>query len=209
MNLEQARGTLAYQATLLGVVTLLTSGALALASKLTAPAIAAAEARDLRESLIQVLPIEHDNDLLSDVWSPPDTSTTQTVYRARRNGRVAAVVFRTRGTGYAGPIVVIMAVSRDGVLLGTRVLAHTETPGLGDKIEAAKSPWIRAFEGKSLGDPPRERWAVKKDGGDFDQFAGATITPRAVVRAITDGLDFFTAQRAALLDESAVAGGRP
>ncbi len=209
MNLDRVKNTLAYQAALLASVTLLTSGALALASKLTAPAIAAAQERDLRDSLIQVLPIAFDNDLLRDTWAPPDAELGQVVYRARRNGRVEAVVFRTRGNGYAGPITSIMAVTRDGQLLGTRVLKHTETPGLGDKIEPAKSPWIAAFSGKSLGDPPPAQWTVKKDGGAFDQFAGATITPRAVVRSVRDGLEFFAQHRAAMLDEDALAGGQP
>jgi electron transport complex protein RnfG len=89
-------------------------------------------------------------------------------------------------------------------VLGVRVIAHKETPGLGDKIEPAKDKWIFAFDGKFLGDPPADRFAVKKDGGVFDQFAGATITPRAVVKAVKGGLQFFEANKAQLLDE---AGG--
>ena len=84
-----------------------------------------------------------------------------------------------------------------------RVIKHKETPGLGDKIEPVKSHWIFAFDGKSLGDPPAEKWAVKKDGGVFDQFAGATITPRGVVKAVKGGLDFFDKQRAQLLADTA------
>jgi electron transport complex protein RnfG len=94
-----------------------------------------------------------------------------------------------------------MGVSRDGQLLGVRVLSHRETPGLGDKIEAAKATWIHAFEGKSLASPPPDKWAVKKDGGAFDQFSGATITPRAVVRAVKDGLELFARERPRLLGE--------
>jgi electron transport complex protein RnfG len=87
------------------------------------------------------------------------------------------------------------------VLLGARVLKHAETPGLGDKIELAKSPWILSFNGLSLATLAPAKWAVKKDGGVFDQMAGATITPRAVVKAVKDGLDFFAAQRAQILEE--------
>jgi Na+-translocating ferredoxin:NAD+ oxidoreductase subunit G len=79
-----------------------------------------------------------------------------------------------------------------------RVVAHKETPGLGDKIEAKKNDWILRFAGLSLGEPPAEKWKVKKDGGQFDQFAGATITPRGVVKAVRGGLDFFAAHRGEL-----------
>ena len=92
-------------------------------------------------------------------------------------------------------------ITKDGHLLGVRVIKHAETPGLGDKIEPAKADWIHSFEGKFLGDPPPEKFAVKKDGGVFDQFAGATITPRAVVKAVKGGLEFFADSKAQLLDE--------
>lgn len=205
MNVERLRGRLLYQAALLGAVTLLTSAALALAARVTEPAIAVAAARDLQQSLAQVLPIEHDNDLLQDSLILPTAEGDVTVYRARRAGRVEAVVFQVVGKGYAGPIVCIMGVDRDGQVLGVRVLAHKETPGLGDKIETAKGRWILAFTGRSLNDPPPQQWAVKKDGGVFDQFTGATITPRAVVQAVKQGLEFFARERARLLDEAAQA----
>jgi electron transport complex protein RnfG len=115
---------------------------------------------------------------------------------------VEAVVFQTVGRGYAGPIVCIMGVSRDGQLLGVRVLSHKETPGLGDKIEPARSQWIYEFEGKSLGSPAADKWAVKKDGGVFDQFAGATITPRGVVRAVKGGLELFAREKPHMLGEA-------
>lgn len=201
MNLDALRARLSYQTLLLGSVVLLTSGALALASRTTEADIQAAAARDLQASLAQVLPGQYDNDLLNDTvtLAAPDGETT--VYRARRAGRVDAVVFKVEGRGYAGPIVCIMGVARDGRLLGVRVLRHTETPGLGDKIEPAKDPWIDEFEGKSLGAPQAGKWAVKKDGGEFDQFAGATITPRAVVRAVKGGLELFAKEKPSMLDE--------
>ncbi|MBP6763361.1 MAG: RnfABCDGE type electron transport complex subunit G, partial [Rubrivivax sp.] len=124
-------------------------------------------------------------------------------YRARRGGRVTGVAFETHGRGYSGDIRVLLGVAADGRLLGVRVLQHAETPGLGDKIEAARSDWITRFKGLSLGDPPEAKWAVKKDGGQFDQFAGATITPRAVVACVRDGLRLFAAQRKAMLEDSA------
>ena len=102
------------------------------------------------------------------------------------------------GSGYAGEMKLMMGLAADGKLLGVRVLAHKETPGLGDKIEVKKGPWIERFTGLSVGNPPIERWKVKKDGGDFDQFAGATITPRAVLKAIRSGLEFFAENKTAL-----------
>jgi electron transport complex protein RnfG len=200
MNFEALRAKLAYQTLLLGSVVLLTSAALALASRTTEADIQAAAARDLQASLAQVLPGQYDNDLLTDTLRLA-FDEGPTVYRARRAGRVEAVVFQTVARGYAGPIVCIMGVSRDGQLLGVRVLKHRETPGLGDKIEAAKDDWIHAFEGKSLGSPAPDKWAVRKDGGAFDQFSGATITPRAVVRAVKDGLELFARERLRLLGE--------
>ena len=102
--------------------------------------------------------------------------------------------------GYAGPISIVIGLSRDGDILGVRVISHVETPGLGDKIEITKSKWVLSFDGKSLDNLTLEQWAVKKDGGVFDQFAGATITPRKVVQAIRRGLEFYRAHQAELLN---------
>ena len=202
MNFEQLRGKLFYQVVLLGGVALITTAALALANRATASDIAAAQARDMQQSLTQVLPGQYDNDLLKDTLVLNGPNGEVTVYRARRAGHVEAVVFKVSGNGYAGPIDCMMGIDRNGHITGVRVIKHKETPGLGDKIEPAKSRWIYEFENKSLGDPPADKWAVKKDGGVFDQFAGATITPRGVVKAVKGGMDFFNSQRARLLDEA-------
>lgn len=201
MKLSELRAKLTYQTLLLGSVALLTSGALAVASRTTDADIQAAAMRDLKQSLAQVLPGQYDNDLLQDTVMVATPDGEVTVYRARRAGQVEAVVFQTVGHGYAGAIVCVMGVSREGELLGVRVLKHKETPGLGDKIEPAKSPWIFAFDGKSLGTPPVDKWAVKKDGGVFDQFSGATITPRGVVRAVKNGLELFAREKPRMLGE--------
>jgi electron transport complex protein RnfG len=206
MNLETLRGKLGYQGALLATAALLTSAALALASRATGPEIAAAEARDLQQSLSQVLPGKFDNDLLADNVVLPGPDGEVTVYRARRAGKVEAVVFQVVGRGYGGRLVCVMGVDKDGRLLGVRVIKHTETPGLGDKVDPAKSDWVHAFEGKSLGNPPPDQFAVKKDGGVFDQFAGATITPRGVVKAVKGGLEFFAKEKTRLLDEPMIAG---
>lgn len=203
MNLEWLRGKLYYQAALLGGVALVTTAALALANRTTSEGIAAAQAKDMQQSISQVLPGQYDNDLLKDTLLLNGPNGEVTVYRARRAGRVEAVVFEVSGIGYAGSIVCMMGMDRNGRITGVRVIKHKETPGLGDKIEPAKSNWIYSFDGKWLGDPPADKWAVKKDGGVFDQFAGATITPRGVVKAVKGGLDFFEKNRAQLLDDAA------
>src|SRR5574340_217754 len=204
MNLDELRGKLSYQGILLGGVALLTSAALAYASRATEADIKAAEAADLKQSLAQVLPGEYENDLLKDTVTLPGKEGDVLVYRGRRAGKVEALVYQVIGHGYAGNIVCVMGVSREGKILGVRVIKHAETPGLGDKIEPAKGDWIHSFEGKWLGEPVAAKWAVKKDGGVFDQFAGATITPRGVVNAVKGGLEFFEGNKLALLDE---AGG--
>lgn len=206
MDRDALRSTLSYQGLSLGGVALLTTLALTFASNATEGDIRAAEALDLKQSLAIVLPGQYDNDIVKDTLVLPSTEGEVTAYRARHAGRVDAVVYRVVGHGYAGAIVCVMGVSREGKILGVRVLKHSETPGLGDKIEPAKTRWIFAFDGKSMSDPAADKWAVKKDGGVFDQFAGATITPRGVVKAVKGGLEFFEKNRSALLDE---AGGQP
>lgn len=202
MKLEAWRAKLLYQALLLGSVALLTSAALSFASRATEADIRAAEEADLKQSLTQVLPDKYENDLLKDTVTVPGKEGDVLVYRARRAGKVEAVVYQVTGHGYSGAIVCVMGVSRAGKILGVRVIKHAETPGLGDKIEPAKSDWIHSFTGKWLGEPPADKWAMKKDGGVFDQFAGATITPRGVVKAVKEGLEFFAASRKQLLDEA-------
>ncbi|NJD24158.1 MAG: electron transport complex subunit RsxG [Betaproteobacteria bacterium] len=200
MNIEAVREKIGYQPLLLGVFALLASGALAWASSATGDAIAAAEAKDLRDSLSEVLPQGMaDNDFLKDTVDLDRGGKTVTIYRARQGGTVMAALFKVAERGYAGDIQVLMAVDADGRTLGVRVLKHSETPGLGDKIEVRKDNWVLGFDGKSLADPGPEKWAVKKDSGVFDQFAGATITPRAVVKAVKGGLEFYAAHRAEIL----------
>ena len=198
------REKLSYQPISLAVVAMLTSAALAIGNHATREDILKAEERDLQASLGQVLPEGYaDNDLLKDTMKiVAEDGKPVTVYRARKAGAVTGAVFQVASRGYAGDIAVLIGVDRQGRMLGARVVKHIETPGLGDKIEIAKAKWIRDFEGKALGDPPPEKWAVKKDGGVFDQFAGATITPRAVVKAVKGGLEFFAAHRDEILKGS-------
>lgn len=209
--LARWRDHLAYQPLSLAAVALITCTALVIAHQATRQAIVDAEERDLQNSLGEVLPAGFaDNNLLQDTLQiASGNGAPLTIYRSRKHGAVNGAVFQTAARGYAGDIAVLIGVDAGGTLLGARVVKHQETPGLGDKIEAAKTRWIDDFTGKSLTSPPTEKWGVKKDGGVFDQFAGATITPRAVVKAVKQGLDFFAAHRAEIVDGAASAGGKP
>ena len=132
----------------------------------------------------------------------PDSAV---IYRARNNGEVSAVILPVVAPdGYTTNIDMIVGIRKDGTLAGVRVVAHRETPGLGDKIEKRKSDWIHTFDGLSLQSPTADQWSVKKDGGAFDQFTGATITPRAVVRSVKDALMFFDTHRDLLLYGAAI-----
>ena len=195
------RQRIGYQAGLLGGIALLASALLSIGDVRTRSDIAARQAEDLQASLSQVVPEEiHDNRLLDDTLTAtlPDGSPVL-VYQARQGDQVAAVAFQVTGYGYAGAIQIVMGINREGEILGVRVVSHAETPGLGDKIEEAKSDWITKFTGLSLLNTPEKNWAVKKDGGQFDQFSGATITPRGVVKAVKMGMDFFKANQGKLL----------
>lgn len=175
---------------------------LAVTDQVTVDDIAARALEDRTNSLSQVIPDDlHDNSLVADTLEMQnDHGKTITVYRARQAGKITGVAYEIFGTGYAGEMKLMLGVDATGRVLGVRVLAHKETPGLGDKIEVKKGDWILRFTGLLLGDPPPERWKVKKDGGEFDQFAGATITPRGVVGAIRGGLDYFAANKHQLLE---------
>lgn len=157
------------------------------------------------EMLNSVMPAaRYDNDLLNDTATFADIrfgdDKPHTVYRARRAGQPAGVVMDILAPeGYGGAIRLLVGVDANGTITGVRMLPpHPETPGLGDKIDIRKSPWMLSFDGKSLQNPGEERWAVKKDGGDFDQFTGATITPRAVVKAVRDSLGWYRDNRTAV-----------
>lgn len=199
------RQRLSYHVALLGGVALLTSAAIGVADHLTRTDIAQRRLEDLQVTLQQVVPAKYyDNDLVRDTVTVDDGGRPLVAYRARRGGQVQAVCYQVSAPGYGNTAMVIaIGVDRTGALLGVRVIGHNETPGLGDKIELSKSDWILSFTGRSLNDPQPDKWAVKKDGGAFDQFTGATITPRAVVKAVKAGLEFFAAHRALLLDETA------
>jgi electron transport complex protein RnfG len=206
-NLEKLRPQLEFQTGILAGFALLASVLLGITNCSTESTVQQRLDEDLVHSLSEVVPNAlHDNDLLQDTISIPSAdynlgSAESLIYLAKQAGKVTAVCFKlTAPDGYSGAINLIMGVDRDGNILGVRVLSHKETPGLGDKIEVAKSDWILKFAGRSLDNLRREQWAVKKDGGEFDQFAGATITPRKTVQAIHRGLQLFKAHQSQLIN---------
>lgn len=206
-------GVMLRNAALLGLIAICVAVALAGTQFLTGDEIAAqrraAEARAYNEILP---PGRYDNALLDDFRLVDDRELLglqqpRKLLVARLAGKAQAVIVpATAPDGYGGAIDLIVGINADGSIAGVRVVAHKETPGLGDNVEIRKSRWIEGFTGRSLGDPAPERWTVKKDGGAFDQFTGATITPRAVTAAIRRALQYFEANRATLLADATQDG---
>lgn len=199
-----------------------TAGALALTNMGTKDRIAAAELAAQQRALYEIIPRDaHDNDLVGDTFNIPADALTafgikdpsQRIHIARQQGEITALIIpATAPDGYSGDIDMIIGVKQDGSLAGVRITRHKETPGLGDKIELKKHQWILSFDGKHLGAPVIEEWRVKKDGGVFDQFAGATITPRAIVNRVREVLVYVEANRDALFQQSSMvtpAGDTP
>lgn len=169
----------------------------------THPTIARGQQAAKLALLSQVLPAAlYDNDLLTSQQSvPPDdllgTHQASSLWYARRDGQFSGIVLEAIAPdGYSGDISLLIGIDANGKVTGVRVTAHRETPGLGDYIERIKSAWVDQFAGKSLSNPAAKHWKVVKDGGAFDARAGATITPRAVVRAIKSALEYFAKHRA-------------
>jgi electron transport complex protein RnfG len=168
----------------------------------TRPAIEAAAAEEKMKLISEVLPRDlYDNDLLKDSRQLSPSAVlgldeASTAYLARRGGEATALVFEAVAPdGYSGKIRLLLAVATDGALLGVRVIQHKETPGLGDYIEPRKDknkerPWIRQFDGLSLAATADRDWRVRKDGGRFDSVVGATVTPRAVIKAVHKALQY-------------------
>lgn len=170
--------------------------------------IAENQRRALLKSLNELVPEDlYDNDIYADILYVQNgellgTDAPVPVYRARKNGwPVAAVLAPVAPDGYNGSIRLLVAIQLNGKLAGVRVIQHRETPGLGDRIEAERSDWVLEFNGKSLLDPQENNWKVKRDGGTFDQFTGATITPRAVVKAVKEALLYYKAYGQTLFEQ--------
>lgn len=200
------------RATLLAAVNLLVftsigTAMLAFTFSQTRAPIAQSEEEEKLKLISQLLPPDlFDNNVVRDMLTlkaDPLLGTTDDslAYRARLQGKPSAVVLEAIAPdGYSGKIFLLVAIKASGEVAGVRVVTHHETPGLGDYIDLAKSPWIKNFDGKSRAQYKDADWKVKKDGGQFDYMAGATITPRAVIKAVHKALQYFDANRDKLFE---------
>lgn len=195
---------------LLALFALITALILASTDRLTEDRIAESERLAAQKALFEIIPLErHNNDLLLDIqpipmqyWKTLGLESGGDIHIARLNGQpVAAIIPSITPEGYSGDIAMIVGVNFDGSVAGVRVVEHKETPGLGDKVDLRKSDWILSFNGKSLTNPQAKAWNVKKEKGAFDQFTGATITPRAVIHQIAKTLEYFNQDKERLLNE--------
>ena len=200
-------------AALLGTFALLSTWLVAITFEVTEVPIAASEKKALLRNLHELIPSNiHDNDLFSDVITVQDQSylginKPQRVFRARMSNTPVALVLETVAPdGYSGNIFLLIAIRYDGSLLGVRVSKHKETPGLGDAIEIKRSNWVLNFNNRSLSNPNEQAWRVEKDGGEFDQFTGATITPRAIVKAVHRSLQYYQKYRDSLFANNVKQG---
>ncbi|KEF32768.1 MAG: electron transport complex subunit RsxG [Gammaproteobacteria bacterium] len=198
----------------LGLFAVITGGTIAVTQAFTAQRIQEQAARAEAKALFEIIPEStHDNDMLHDtVELPASEHLAQdgplTVWVARKDGSPTGMIMPVIAPdGYSGNIRLLVGVNLQGTVLGVRVTSHKETPGLGDRIETRKSDWIQSFEGRSLGKPPHSEWNVKKNGGMFDQFTGATITPRAVVKAVQKALIYFRKNHRVILERLGAPAG--
>ena len=192
---------------LLGLIAVLGTALLAGVNALTHERIVEQEKLRVMQQLNAVVSItSYNNDLLQDKIEISNEAFFRhpapvVVYRARMDDSpVAVLMMVTAPDGYNGDIRLLTAIDITGTVLGVRVVSHRETPGLGDPIEIERSDWVLGFTGKSLLNPQDKSWAVKRDGGEFDQFTGATISPRAVVKAVHSALLYFKANQKSLFE---------
>jgi electron transport complex protein RnfG len=210
MSNENLTKPISHNGFLLGLFAIVTTGLVVLTFIVSEDRIIEQQRRVKEKALFELIPEQAmDNILLED--TVPISSkelladgSTDLAYIARKNGEVVGVILPVLSTeGYNGKISLIVGIHQDGRLAGVRILSHRETPGLGDKIDLNKSDWLLGFDGKSLQLPPLDGWHVKKDGGEFDQLTGATITPRAIVKAVRKALVYFSEHKELLTKESA------
>jgi len=211
---EEKRSAIWTTALTLGVLAAICTVLVAATHSVTRERIADNEQRLLQESLAPVLEgLEYEGDLSQSTLVIPAPNSLPgkddtTVYRVYANDQpIAALFFVTARDGYAGPIRLLVGVRADGTVNRARVISHRETPGLGDRIEPDKSDWMEQFGGHALGAPPVDDWKTHKDGGEFDQLSGATVTSRAVIKAIRDTLVYFAENRETVFARNGEAGG--
>jgi electron transport complex protein RnfG len=196
---------------LLLLFALVTAGILATTYEGTKEKISVEERKAAEKALLEIIPQSRfDNDLLLDTITLPESAQVllgeisgEDIYVARKNSSIVAVIIPAIvPDGYNGDIKLIAGVNIDGTIAGVRVLTHKETPGLGDKIDIKKNQWVTSFTGRSLQNPSENGWNVKKNGGEFDQFTGATITPRAVVKQVHKILHFVEEHQKSLFTQA-------
>lgn len=188
----------------IGMFAVLAAGIIAITQTNTEHIIEDNKAQAAARALFEIYPASIDPELYQHTL-PIDgralgLTQTETAYQVITEPGVSGIIVPVRNSqGYSGDIDLLVGINADGSLRAVRVVNHRETPGLGDNIEIAKSNWILGFDGKSRQGAEDPTWTVKRDGGQFDQFTGATITPRAIVAATAQALDFFEANRDTLL----------
>lgn len=215
---NQLTKSMSFNSKVLGLFALITAFLLASTHLGTKDKIAESQRRAAQKALLEIIPEErHDNDLLTDTlliprhyWATLGLKTGGELHLARKHGELLAVIVpAVAPDGYSGSIRMIVGINIDEHIAGVRVLNHSETPGLGDKVDLKKSPWILGFDGKSLKAPQADKWKVKKDKGEFDQFTGATITPRAVVAQVFRALNYFAEDKARIAKAAASSQIKP
>jgi electron transport complex protein RnfG len=195
----------------LGLFAIATTAMIASTFLTTKDRIAEQERIAQAKALLEVISVDqHNNSMLDDYLAiGPEAElglkSEQKVFIGRKDSELVGFIFPAIAPdGYSGNIKLIIGIYVDGSVAGVRVLGHNETPGLGDKVDLKISDWILSFNGKSLGNPVAELWKVKKDKGIFDQFTGATITPRAITNAVYKTLNYYAVNKAKLLAASKV-----
>ena len=207
MSMASLVRSISFNSLLLGLFALITATLLSVTYLGTEEPIAEAKREVAKRALLEIVPLDrHTNNLLVDTVAIPAEfwpmlGVEEGLANIARQGDepVAVILPSVAGDGYSGDIQMIIGINMDGTVAGVRVISRRETPGLGDKVDLNKSDWILGFNGKSLRNPTPDKWKVKKDGGNFDQFTGATITPRAVVNQVRKSLQYFKENREQLL----------
>ncbi|TQV87650.1 electron transport complex subunit RsxG [Aliikangiella coralliicola] len=199
---------------ILAIFALVSTGLIAITHLITKDKIAEEIEAAMARRLNEIIPADaYNNDVYHDctvISSPEFLGTPENLkaYRMRNNEKDYAVFMTSVAPdGYAGKINLVIGIYENGTIAGVRVTEHQETPGLGDKIEIEKSDWIKQFNDKSLTNTAKENWLVKKDGGEFDAFTGATITPRAIVKSVYNSLLFHQQNRDTLYAKGSGCGG--
>lgn len=205
--------TISRNAFLLTAFAIVCTACVAIVNVFTKPVIALQEQKALLKTLNQLIPEDsYDNEIFASCFMVNDDQLlgkgqSQQVFIAKKDSQPVALMLETSTfRGYAGEIKLAIGIYENGQLAGVRVIHHSETPGLGDKVQTSKSNWVFSFIGKSYQQTQDKRWEVKKNGGDFDAFTGATITPRAVVLAVKDALIYFQKNKQALFNHPANCG---